>query len=155
MNIYTITDQQGAQHHLDGGVVVTHQQRIDTVEEADASGQAIGTYVPSVVQIAYSDLDGFDDALLARWKITRTVVADPTPPPITVVSMRQAQLALYNAGLLNQVNTLVAQAGGTLQIEWNTASAVDQADPHFQTMVAALGLTQHQVQALFDAAALL
>lgn len=81
MNIYTIKDASGVAHDLAPGVVVTsYVQRIDTPEEAEAFGAAVGAYVPCEVQIAYSLLDGYSDDLLARWNIFREVVADPEPP---------------------------------------------------------------------------
>jgi hypothetical protein len=82
MNVYTLTDPQGGQHTLSGVVVVTQEQRIDTPQEAETFGAQPGDYVRNAVQIPYSALDGYDDALLARWKIARSVIADPPAPVI-------------------------------------------------------------------------
>lgn len=83
MNVYTLTDLTGQVLTLSPlETVVSFEQRIDSLEEGVfALGAALGSYVPCVVQMNYADLDGYDDQLLARWKITRTVVADPPIDP--------------------------------------------------------------------------
>lgn len=88
MNVYTLTDPDGLAHTLSPiAPVVTYEQRIDSpAEGVFVLGAALGDYVPCVVQMNYADLDGYDDQLLARWKITRTVVElsppDQQPPGV-------------------------------------------------------------------------
>lgn len=92
MNVYRITDAEGIATVLEPGQeIVSQEQRIDTAEEsAFALGAPIGSYVACQVQIPYWALDGFDDELLARWKITRQVVADPPPPPAPRAELRKS-----------------------------------------------------------------
>lgn len=83
MNVYTIVDVQGMPHDLAPGVdFSSYVQRIDTPDESAHFDAPIGAYVLYAVQLAYAALDGYGDQLLARWKITRTVVADPPPPTV-------------------------------------------------------------------------
>lgn len=110
MNVYAITDATGSDHALAAGVdFASYVQRIDSaVESAANHGAPIGSYVPNSVQIAYATLDGFDDNLLARWKITRTVVADPTPPVVRPELPKSTVIARLNAiSKLNPVYTIL------------------------------------------------
>lgn len=76
-----------------------------------------------------------------------------------VVTMRQARLALLQAGLLAQVNTAVANmpgaAGDTARIEWEFSSTVERNRPLVQSLIGALGLTESQLDDLFRLAAAL
>lgn len=75
----------------------------------------------------------------------------PVPPVRVprVVSMRQAQLALLQAGLLPQIETAVAAAGPAAVIEWNTATEVDRDWPLVQQIAVGLGLTAEQIDQLY------
>ncbi|KPU91159.1 hypothetical protein [Variovorax paradoxus] len=90
--------------------------------------------------------------------------APPAPPPAapttpSVVSMRQARLALLDAGLLSSVEQAIAALDGQekqrAQIEWDYASTVDRASPFMQTLAGAIGLDVGALDALFTAAAAL
>lgn len=90
------------------------------------------------------------------------MLADPPPPePIqpTVVTMRQARLALLGAGLLTQVNDAIAGMPGTegeaARIEWEYAATVQRESPLVAGLSTALSLTSSQLDALFVAAAAL
>lgn len=109
MNVYSITDAQGGSHQLAPGVdFSSYEQRIDTAEESALAEASIGSYVPSAIQIAYANLDSYDDALLARWKIVRTVVADPTPPTVRAELPKSTVIARLNAiGKLTPVWTIL------------------------------------------------
>lgn len=83
MITYKFTDAEGVDQPVTSSWFTTDMQRIDTVEEGVyALGAALGTYVLCPAQHRVDDLAGYDDQLLARWKITRTVVADPPPPVV-------------------------------------------------------------------------
>lgn len=75
------------------------------------------------------------------------------PPPVTVVSMRQARLGLLSAGLLTQVNEalagLVGAEGEAARIEWEYEADVRRDSSLVQMMSGALGLTEQQLDALF------
>jgi hypothetical protein len=65
------------------------------------------------------------------------------------VTMRQARLALYGAGLLPSVESAISAAGPVAQIEWSAAGEVFRSSGLVPQMGAALGLTEPQLDALF------
>lgn len=75
------------------------------------------------------------------------------------VTMRQARLALLNAGLLATVNSTVAamegEAGDAARIEWDYSSEVHRNRPLVLSLGQALGLDAAALDALFIAAAAL
>ena len=82
------------------------------------------------------------------------VPSDPVP---VVVTMRQARLALLDAGLLAQVNTAVANMPGTegdaARIEWEYAQEVRRDSPLVAALSVALGLTDETLDNLYKVAA--
>ena len=83
-------------------------------------------------------------------------VVDPVPE---VVTMRQARLALLGVGMLAQVNAAVASMpgaeGDAARIEWEFSSTVERHRPLVLSLIAALGLTDAQLDDLFRQAAAL
>ena len=79
------------------------------------------------------------------------------PPPVvpSVITMRQARLALLQAGLLGDVNTAMEQADQAAQIEWEYATQVIRTDPLVVAMQAGLGMTDADTDALFTLGATL
>lgn len=82
------------------------------------------------------------------------------PPQVTgTVTMRQARLALLQAGLLDSVNTAIATMQGVegeaARIEWEYASEVVRSSQLVSGLGAALGLTDQQLDDLFAVAATL
>lgn len=79
------------------------------------------------------------------------VVADVQAP--TVVTMRQARLALLSQGLLSNVDAAIAALPepdkSAAQIEWEYSQTVERNRPFVQTLGAALGLDDSQLDALF------
>lgn len=67
----------------------------------------------------------------------------------TVVSMRQARLALLGAGLLDDIEAVIAQQSAAAQIEWEYAQTVERTHP----LVQSLGLSEAQLDELFLQAA--
>lgn len=88
----------------------------------------------------------------------------PAPEPETlfvsqVVSMRQARLALLQAGLLDEVEaaiiTMDEPQRSATQIEWEYATQVQRTSPTTAMLAGVLGLTEKQIDELFSAAATL
>ena len=86
------------------------------------------------------------------------------PPPYvapipTVVTMRQARLALLQAGKLTAVNqalaTLPGVQGEAARIEWEFAATVDRGSELVAMLAAALSLSDDDLEALFTTAAAL
>jgi hypothetical protein len=78
--------------------------------------------------------------------------ADPEPQVFPVVTMRQARLALHDAGLLTQVNGAVSALGGAVEIEWEYATTVERSSPLVASLATALNLSEQEIDALFEAA---
>ena len=76
-----------------------------------------------------------------------------------VVTMRQARLALSQAGKLTAVNEAIAVMDEpdktTVSIEWEYGSTVERVSPWIDTMATALGMTGEEMDALFELAATL
>lgn len=78
------------------------------------------------------------------------------PPPPTSASMRQARLALLQAGKLAAVeaaiNALTGPAKEAAQIEWEYATEVRRDSALMKQLAAAIGLTEADLDALFTQA---
>lgn len=72
-----------------------------------------------------------------------------------VITIRQAKLALLQAGLFDDVEGAIAQATRTVQIEWESATEFRRDWPALLAMQPALGLTDEQIDDLFRLAATL
>ena len=71
------------------------------------------------------------------------------------VTMRQASLALLNAGLLDDVESLVATLPRAYQIEWERASVVQRDNQLVEIVRQQQGMTSGQIDDLFALAATL
>lgn len=108
--------------------------------------------------------EGSRDAALAEVEALQQLLAEYQTPVDEngvpkQVTMRQAQLALLGAGLLDLVEDAIAaipgDAGRAAQITWTKSSAVQRTNPLINQLAAGLGLTGQQIDALFIQAATL
>lgn len=123
------------------------------------------------------ELKQIDDATYAAWQAAGnpkanayTLIPDPPgpgaqwngsewvlPPPYVpqVVSRFQAKAALLQAGLLTQVETLIADPAtdAVTKLAWAEAVEFYRNSPTIATLAAALGLTSGQIDNLFITAA--
>lgn len=86
------------------------------------------------------------------------VTQELPPPPIfvpSVVSMRQARLALLSSDLLAGVNAAVEQMPEAAQIEWEYATTVDRNSQLVIGLSSLLNLDSDALDELFTAAAAL
>lgn len=85
------------------------------------------------------------------------IAAYVPPPPVvpSVVSMRQARLALLQAGLLGAVDAAINDAGQAAIIEWEYAQELRRTHPLTLSLAAELDLSEQQLDELFTAAAAL
>lgn len=80
---------------------------------------------------------------------------NPVTPVIvpSKVTMRQARLALLQADLLDQVETLLQSMEGpegqAARIEWDYSSEVNRYKPFVQSLGSQLGLTDEELDQLF------
>lgn len=70
-----------------------------------------------------------------------------------LVSRAQAKIALNRAGLLDQIEALVAQTDRETQLAWNEALTFERSSPTVAKLAAALHLTSDQLDGLFVTAA--
>ena len=106
------------------------------LETIDVSGVEVGVVVPKVYEEPQPSPDNYE------------YIPD-------AVSMRQARLALSRQGLLAQVQTGINSLSEESQIEWEYAGSVERNSPLVQSLGAALGLTETQLDDLFILAATL
>jgi hypothetical protein len=93
-------------------------------------------------------------------EIAPYVEPEPLPPVIpSIVSMRQARLALLSAGLLQQVtaaiDSLPSPDKEAAQIEWEYSQEVNRNQSLVTLLTSALGLTEEDLDNLFTSASLL
>lgn len=108
-----------------------------------------------------------DDSTIERFGFTRADFPDALPPalpeyvppadPVPVsISMRQARLALLDAGLLQPVSAAIAampgKEGDAARIEWEYAQSVRRDSPLIANLAAALKLDDEKIDNLFRAA---
>lgn len=80
----------------------------------------------------------------------------PQPPAIpSVVSMRQARLALLQQNLLATVDAAIAAGNEADKITWEYATEVNRSDALVANLAAGLGLTETDLDNLFTLAATL
>ena len=75
---------------------------------------------------------------------------DPVPQQVT---MRQARLALLSAGLLDDVEMVIAAAGRAAQLEWEYAAVAERSNPAVAIVQQQKALTDAQIDDLFREAA--
>lgn len=85
------------------------------------------------------------------------VVPAPAPEIPASVTMRQARLAMLGAGILSQVDALIAampgDEGESARIDWNHARDVKRDWPLIGALLPQMGLTEQQIDDLFIYAA--
>lgn len=91
------------------------------------------------------------------WFEQWTLVDAPASPVPQIVSMRQARLALLDAGLLDDVEaaiiTMAEPQRAATQIEWEYSTEVNRTSPTTAMLAGVLGLTDEQIDELFRQAA--
>jgi hypothetical protein len=107
-----------------------------------------------------------DNSTIERFGFVPADFADALPPELpqyvpppskvpTVITMRQARLALLGAGLLDTVNAGISAMPQAAQIEWEYAQEVRRDNALISTLAANLGLDSAAVDMLFTAGAAL
>lgn len=99
-------------------------------------------------------LESFDMSLMGH---TYAAGVFTPPPPVslvpTVLTMRQARLVLFTAGLIGSVqaaiNALPSPDKEKAQIEWDYSNEVQRHNGFVSQLAPALGLSSEQVDALF------
>ena len=91
--------------------------------------------------------------LQADWETMRDDEMRARNPVPQQVTMRQARLALLSAGLLDDVEMVIAAAGRAAQLEWEYAAVMDRSNPAVAIVQQQKALTDAQIDDLFREAA--
>ncbi len=123
------------------------------------TGEHIPTATPADwmggTNLAPPSYDPISQSAIYQGGIWHIADAQPLPKEVpTSVSMRQARLALLDAGILGKVMDALAAISDekqrlAAQIEWEYARSVDRSSPWVSSLVASLGLSEADVDALF------
>ena len=89
----------------------------------------------------------------ADWETMREDEMRARNPVPQQVTMRQARLALLSAGLLDDVEMVIAAAGRAAQLEWEYAAVVERSNPAVAILQQQKALTDGQIDDLFREAA--
>lgn len=116
---------------------------VANIVEADADFAEMNGWIPAG-NASIGDL--FDGT-------TFTPTPAPAPQPPVSVSMRQARLALLEAGLLDDINAAITQLGQAAAIEWEYATEVRRDSPLIALVASNNSLTEQQIDNLFISAA--
>lgn len=116
------------------------------------------TDVPEFFGTCPDDADTQVDGVLgvysqADWETMREDEMQARNPVPQQVTMRQARLALLSAGLLDNVEAVIATAGRAEQLEWEYAAVVDRNGPIVAVVQQEEALTDEQIDDLFREAA--
>lgn len=106
-------------------------------------------------------LEYLDSSLIGKRYEDGKWIAPPEPEPVSLipqsVTMRQARQAMLSAGILSQVDALIAampgDEGESARIDWNHAQEVKRDWPLIGALGPQMGLTEQQIDDLFIYAA--
>ena len=147
-------------HRTRAREILARLEEIDRASVRPARAVASGYGTPDD-EAAIRALEEEAIALRAELRAYLPPYPAPEPPPEAIipqrVTARQAQLALLNAGLLDDVEAIIealpANVRSQVRIEWDRATHVERGSTVTQMVATALGLTATQVDDLFVAAA--
>ena len=131
---------------------------VDGLEFAWARESRYPTDVPEFFGTCPEDADTQVDGVLgvfvqADWESMRNDEMRARNPVPQQVTMRQARLALLSAGLLDDVEVVIAAAGRAAQLEWEYAAVVDRSGPIVAVVQQQKSITDAQIDDLFREAA--
>ena len=154
------TAQVPRPHRARARAIFDRLEEIDSASVRPARAVASGYGTPDD-EAAIRALEEEAIALRAELRAYLPPYPAPEPPPEVIIpqriTARQAQLALLDAGLLDDVDAIIealpANVRAHVRIEWDRATHVERGSTVMQMVATALGLTAAQVDDLFVAAA--
>ena len=152
------TAQVPRAHRARARTILARLEDIDRASVRPARAVASGYGTPDD-EAAIRALE--EEAIALRAELRAYLPPYPAPAPATIkpmrVTARQAQLALLEAGFLDDVEAIIdalpANVRAQVRIEWDRATHVERGSTVTQMVATALGLTAAQVDDLFVAAA--
>ena len=131
---------------------------VDGLEFVWARESRYPTDVPEFFGTCPDDADTQVDGVLGvyvqqDWEQMREDEMRARNPVPQQVTMRQARLALLSAGLLDDVEMVIAAAGRAAQLEWEYAAVVDRSGPIVAVVQQQKSITDAQIDDLFREAA--
>lgn len=137
-------------------VEITPEERLELYGAAHAVSTAILSDAETAKTQALAQVASLQSEIATKaariTELEAALVAAQTPPPAVSVSRMQALLALHDAGLLDAVNAIIAQADARTKLAWETATDFHRDSPTIITLWTALGKTEAELDALFIAA---
>jgi hypothetical protein len=125
-----------------------------------AALDCIEAEIDGVLMMVPDDMANRHRRMIAEWEADGNVIAPyvevPAQPGVPFsVTPAQAQIVLYEAGLLEQVDAAMSDpdAYRPMTIWYNKATAYERGSPYIQAMGYELGLTDEQMDEMFIAAA--
>jgi len=107
--------------------------------------------LPDSAFIPY-DLDNVDYQAYLTWLSDGNTPEDADALPLAFITMRQARLALFNAGLLDDVQSIIDQLGEPIRIWWDYSLEVGRDHTYVLQVMALLGKSSSEIDALFEQA---
>lgn len=154
------TSQVPRPHRARARAIFDRLEEIDGASVRPARAVASGYGTPDD-EAAIRALEEEAIALRAELRAYLPPYPEPTSPPEVIVpqriTARQAQLAILQVGLLDDVDAIIealpANVRAQVRIEWDRAMHFERGSTVTQMVATALGLTAAQVDDLFVAAA--
>ncbi len=131
-------------HVLDENGLILNTIKVATLDEGQVDADLLG--------------GGPGDSIIDGVLVRKTAGSSPPPRPPAIVTMRQARLALFDAGLLDAVPQMIAAIPEEdhrqrAQIEWDSANDVERNNQFTAFLAASLGLSDAELDDLFRMAA--
>ena len=132
-------------------------QRPLTEDDADALVGSVDAATIAQLDTAIAAIETLtkerDEALAANAVLQSRIDDLESTPTIPTISSRQGKLILLQAGLLAKVKAAVDAADETVQIYWSDSVEWHRNDTVLVGMASKLGLTDEQLDSLFEQAA--
>jgi hypothetical protein len=123
---------------------------VPEVKPALSEYQSWGEPIVSEIAVTFPIVD-WTDAQIAEYEAQQLAARRAA----MLCTPRQARLALAQSGLLSAVEAWIATASQATQIEWEFAQEIRRDWPPIAEAATALGLTEAQLDGLFELAATL
>ena len=98
------------------------------------------------------DLNNVDYQKYLSWIDEGNLPEEADALPQTPITIRQARMALYNAGLLDDIETVIDQLEQPIRIWWEYSTEINRDNEYVLQVMALLGKTSIEIDNLFNQA---